>query len=446
VQGWRVATTLAAGLVIAVACGEPREARHLVVVTLDTLRADRLGTYGYDRPTSPNLDRLARRGVRFDDAITASVSTPPSHATLFTGLLPPRHGLRRLWGEALSPDALTLAEILAGQGFTTAAFVSALPVARNSGLAQGFDTYRQSGPHWPYRVAPQTNGAVERWLETKPAGRLFLWVHYFDPHKPYRADAASRKALGVGGDPPFAVPPRSPTDAGGDTPEYDPEIAELGRAVYDAEVRLTDRALGELLERLDAAGILENAVIAVVADHGELLGEHGYFFGHWDVFDETARVPFLLVDPSGRFAGHAVESTVRTADLLPTVLAWLGLAAPEPIDGRDLTPLLDGREEGARQAYTEQFEHFPVRSLRAGPWLLVEKGDLEDDAETRVYRRDPGTGRVQEVDAAPPERIGALRRALHAAGDADGGIPRVRRRVNEETAEQLRALGYAEEP
>ena len=162
-------------------CGEesPRPTpQHLILVTIDTLRRDFLGAYGFDSAISPNLDQLAERGLRFDDALSQAVWTTPSHASILTGLNPQRHGLRRLHGEALASENVTLAESLRDAGFVTAAFVSGVPLRRAAGLAQGFSIYEDSfQPAARERTAEATNAAIRKWLKRRPEGRLFIWVH-----------------------------------------------------------------------------------------------------------------------------------------------------------------------------------------------------------------------------------------------------------------------------
>ncbi len=185
------------------ACSEPAGPRpNLVLITLDTLRADRLGAYGYERETSPVLDSIARRGVRFDDAIAQATTTPPSHASILTGLNPARHGLRKLYGQRLPDANETLAEILRAEGYSTAAFVSAVPLRHLVGLDQGFDVYNDE---WGSdtaemshdRSAGLTNAQVRSWLESAPSAPVFLWVHYFDPHHPYFPPEEYRKRFGA---------------------------------------------------------------------------------------------------------------------------------------------------------------------------------------------------------------------------------------------------------
>jgi arylsulfatase A-like enzyme len=449
--GRRIAALLWASSGFALLPGCERPPQHLVVVSLDTLQADRLSAYGHDRPTSPALAELANRGVLFEDAIAQAVSTPPSHASIFTGKNPPRHGLRKLYGQELAPEQLTLAEILKRHGFTTAAFVGAVPLLADRGLDQGFDHYDDRlREGLMERRADETNRRVKRWLASRPAGRLFLWVHYFDPHHPYNAPPPYQvKFAGAQHGPQGPVYPhnRDPdTRREEPGPVPDPADVETMKQLYDAEVRYTDDALAALLGLLAAAGILQDCVIAVVADHGESLGEHGYFFGHWGVLRETARVPMLLVHPDGRHRGRRVEQLVRTVDLMPTLLTWLGIQPPGDLDGVDLGPIATGAPSNL-EAYTEKWDYTPLQSLRTQDWLLVHQPARDEAAAdaTRLYRRDPESSQAEDVGDRHPEIRARLAARLAELRDvADPAAP-VQVPVTQEARDQLRALGYLTE-
>jgi arylsulfatase A-like enzyme len=234
-------------------------------------------------------------------------------------------------------------------------------------------------------------------------------------------------------------PPASPPDAAG--------VAVM-QDLYDAEVRYTDDALAELFAMLDAYGILGDAVVAVVADHGESLGEHGYYFGHWDVLWENARVPMVIAHPDGRYGGRRVADLVRTVDLMPTLLAWLGIKAPGDLDGVDLNALLEGEGAAGLAAYTEQREYFPARAVRTKDWLLVRHETNRGDASgavVRLYRRIDGRAVPEDVAARHPDvrdRLGDRLEALHDVDDPGESVPIP---VPEAVREQLRALGYLPE-
>jgi arylsulfatase A-like enzyme len=440
------AASLLALAALAFGAGCERAPRHLVLVTLDTTRADHLSAYGHDRLTSPALAALAERGVRFDDAIAQSIATPPSHASILTGKNPPRHGLRALWGEALAPEQTTLAEVLSANGFATAAFVGAIPLARNRALDQGFALYDEDFPKgMTERRAKKTNERVRKWLAARPPGRLFLWVHYFDPHYPYLPPRSYQKKFSgrlfarEGLPYPTNANPETTREPGSSPP--DAAAVATMKDLYDAEVRYTDDALAELFALLDAAGVLKDAVIAVVADHGESLGEHGYYFGHWDVFWENARVPMVLARPDGRYAGRRIEEMVRTVDLMPTLLAWLGIDAPDGLDGVDLSPLVEGEGTPEATAYTEEHHYTETEAVRTKDWLLLHRDDAPGSA-IHLYRRIDGRAVPEDVSASYPEvrdRLAARLEQLRNVSDPGESVPIP---VPDSVREQLRALGY----
>jgi arylsulfatase A-like enzyme len=424
-------------------CGEHRERpvpEHLILVTIDTLRRDYLGTYGFESEITPNLDRLAERGVRFEDALSQAVWTTPSHASILTGLNPQRHGVRRLQGEALSSDNMTLAEVLRDAGFVTGAFVSGVPLRRATGLAQGFSIYEDSfQPAARERRAEDTNDAIRKWLNRRPEGRVFLWVHYFDPHTFYNAPLKYREAFGVGAitsgqiTPGFNANPET-----GSPREIEPEVVERMHKLYAAEVRYVDAAVGALLNMLDEHGLLEESAIAVVSDHGECLGERGYFFGHWEVFDETARVPMILVHPGEEWEGVTVTVPVGAIDLMPTLLAWLRVAPPAEMDGIDLTPLIEGEAAPARVLYTE---FGPLaRAVRDAKWALIERPRADspilearfDDAATEADLSEAHAARDRLSSA-----LAALESTTSVRKPSTVEVP-------ERVREQLEILGYTE--
>ena len=403
------------------ACGGSGEApRALVLVTLDTTRADRLGSYGYPNAGTPNLDALAARGVRFERALSPVPITLPAHTSLFTASYPPYHGVRDNGTFVVDPALDTLAERLQAEGLRTGAFVSALPLEARFGLDQGFDFYDQSraadGGHMNERRAEDTIDRALVWLgDVGDDEEFFLWVHLFDPHYPYA--------------------PPGPVMAGHDA--------------YQGEVSYADAQLGRLFDALEGAGRLEATALVVTADHGESLGDHGELSHGHLLFDATQRVPLLMAGP-GVVPGRVVERTVDLVDVAPTVCDWLGVDAPElrAQGGRSLHGLLTGGPEEALPMQPQYLETILPR-LHSG-WSELY-GVAEGSA---TYVDAPGAGRAElrvvgqpgDQLAAEPARskelattLDALRTdlppavpfAAHAASDAD-----------EELLEGLAALGY----
>ena len=385
----------------------------IVLITIDTLRADRLGSYGSSRGLTPSLDAFAREATRFTAAVSQVPLTLPSHATILTGLHPAHHGIRTNDGFRLSPVAPTLAESLKSAGYTTGAFIGGYPLRRSSGLSRGFDRYDDeflASPDAVERSADAVMQSAEAWVDANAAQPFFAWVHLFDPHSPYTPP------------PPFAADHR-------DSP-------------YDGEVAYADAAVGRFLDYLRRRNLYTASTIVVVADHGESLGEHGERTHGTFLYDSTIRVPMLIKTPSAH-AKRRIDVPVETADLAPTIAAVAG-ATLGRVDGRSLLPLIDGAAGDAdRPAYTESYYQnvllgwSPLRAVRTARWKLVEapRSELYD------LEHDPGEleNRLEERSALASGLQRALR-AIDANGAASGEAPTAAAR---ESAERLRSLGYA---
>ncbi|MBW2498143.1 MAG: sulfatase, partial [Deltaproteobacteria bacterium] len=276
------------------------------------MRADRLGAYGYERDISPNIDALAADSLLIERFYSPLPLTAPAHAALFTGRDPWQTGVRYN-GIPLSDDEETLAEILRAHGIHTAAFVSGWTLKRVvAELAQGFEVYDDSFDAIERRAGETTDRALS-WLRDNGDTRFFLWVHYFDPHYIYDPPAPHR---------------------GRWLREGPPEVKEP--SLYDGEIAYVDAQLGRLLATLDRLGLSESTFVALTADHGESLGEHGYAFDHGDLlFEHQVRIPFLLRGP-GVPPGRRAHPTGRSIDVLPTLLALLGIDPPSELEGRSL--------------------------------------------------------------------------------------------------------------
>ncbi|MCU0224977.1 MAG: sulfatase [Acidobacteria bacterium] len=407
----------------------------MLLVTFDTTRADRIGCYGAKDASTPALDALAKRGVRFAEALSPAPLTLPSHATILTGRAPREHGARDNEGYRLADAQVSLAETLQGAGFATAAFVGAAVLDRVTGIGQGFahfdDQVRVGSERWfawQERAAQQVVDATEARLATlKPP--FFLWVHFYDPHLPY-------------------VPP-------------EPYATRFAKRPYDGEIAYADAQLGRLLERLAARGLDRSLVVAVAGDHGESLGEHGEAAHDVFVYQATQRVPLILAGP-GIAAGRVVEERVGLIDLAPTLAELLGLPFPEA-RGRSLVPWVrpTAPPPRPREAAIYEIESvFPARAYGWAPLFGAVQGTLKfvDAPRPELYdlARDPRET-TNLLDAAP--RDDAARRALEAGrplaarvrelfaadiealsagGDAAGAAA-----VDPEHRARLEALGYA---
>jgi arylsulfatase A-like enzyme/Flp pilus assembly protein TadD len=387
----------------------PSAARSVVLVTIDTLRADHVGAYGYAPARTPAIDGLARQGVRFDHAYAAAPITLPSHASILTGRYPPGHGSRHNL-IAIDPGVPTLATILHDQGFATAAFVAAFPLDHRFGLARGFDVYSDRMPRdatgRPLNRRPGRSVIDEAlaWLAGHRGTRFFLWVHLFEPHAPY---GDPRKTRG-----------RSTVER------------------YDDEIATADEEVGRLLQAV-RAGAPDSAIV-LAADHGEGLGEHGEPTHSLFVYDTTLRVPLVVAGPSVPPAG-IVSDPVCLIDVAPTVLKMLGVPRADT-DGIDLSPAFTGGRLSVREIYAESFAPFfdfgwsPLRSLRSSGWKYIAAPRPE------LYRVDEDPAEARDRAASEPLSAAALRDHVERYSPAD--LPRESRTLDKGAASRLRALGY----
>ena len=397
---------------------------NVILVTIDTLRADRLSSYGSEQVSTPHVDRFAREGVRFSNAATTVPFTLPAHSSIMTGTYPPFHGVRENVGYSLDETLPTLAEELSAAGWATGGFVSAFVLDSRWGIGRGFDHYRddfQLDPTKPSvnvgQVQHDGRDTIEEafaWLDEPRDQPFFLWVHLFEPHDPY-------------------TPP-------------EPYRSQYPDRPYDAEVAYTDSLIGLLREGLKSRGALDESVFILTSDHGEGLGQHGEGFHGYFIYDSTVRVPLILRLPFGDFEGQVVGEAISHVDILPTVLSIVGREVPAEVQGIDLLPAILGREpESQREVYTESYYslyHYnwaPLRSIRTRSEKFIET----TNQELYLLREDAGeaTNVVREnrdLARSLRDRLLAYSSGLKSSGDRPGGRPD----LDTETLAQLRALGY----
>ena len=443
-------------LALVAACSRPSPQADIVLVTVDTLRADRLGLYGYGRGLTPQLDRWFADGLVHERAYAAAASTSPSVATLLTGLYPSEHHVRLLY-QSVPADVRIVTEELP-DAYQTAAVVSNVVLTRQAfGVADRFDHYddvldeKESGRDVYERKAERTTDAAAAWLRhADPARPLFLWVHYIDPHGPYLAPEPWRGSLRHRGSLPVQAERilaymRLPGVA--DALDY------VDR--YDEEVAYVDANVGRLLEALEKERGLERTLVAFTADHGETLTERRLWFRHgWHVYDEVVRVPLLLRGPGVEPGRSAVP--VSGVDVAPTLLRHAGVALPagwsdvdlrrvaSPSAGRPVfteATLADGRwlaaVEGTRKAMLQVFA-----GRRLGASVAVDLAADPGEEPLRPARPDDALVAALAARAAEDAPLVAAPAGAREAPRATG--PQVDPRVKGEAAEQLRALGYVE--
>ncbi len=403
--------------------------KHLLVITIDTLRADHLGSYGYHFARTPRLDQLAGEGVRVEHAVSVAPITLPSHTSIFTGLYPPAHGVRDNGAYRVPDELTTLAEVLQGKGYSTQAIVSALVLHRRYNLDQGFDGYdddlwNEDEPHMfmiRERPARRTVDAAINWLRTwsdrgeRERKPFFLWVHMFDPHQPHTAGNADR-ALAV-------------------TP-------------YDAEIASADRQVGRLLDALAEQGVLDDTLVVFTSDHGESLGEHGEKTHAVFIYESTIRVPMIFRHPGTLPAGTVYQGDARGVDLFPTVLSMLGHSIPTN-QGSDLSRTLKGEAPPpGKSQYSESllaqlgFGMAPLLGVRNGPWTYIRapRPELYNRAVDPNERNNLLAAEADETRSKASELDSELDQILLESEKF--GITVTANPLDEETTEMLQALGY----
>ena len=398
--------------------GEKTPLGDVFLITIDTLRSDHVGCYGYQWIQTPTIDQLAKQGIRFAQAFTPSPITNTSHASILTGLLPSSHGVSD-FGVPLTADHSTLAELLEKRGYQTAAFIGSI-ILDSKTLAPGLDRGFEFYDNFPEKTETKSRwGRLERrgmdvvqraetWLDGHRTGPHFVWVHLYDPHDPYE-------------------PP----------PPYSERYKDH---LYDGEIAFADSALGRFLNYLKEQHWYEGALIIVVGDHGEGLGEHGEDTHGIFLYDSTTHVPLIVKLPNEQEADKVVEEQARTTDILPTILELLGIPAPESLDGTSLKSALLGTEAPSRTVlgetdYPLRFGWAPLRSVRKDAFKFIEapRPELYD------LRSDPGE--IRNAYVPWDSTVQKLRKELAKVSAKAAGKPSAAA-VAPSTTDELRALGY----
>jgi choline-sulfatase len=428
----RVAWVAVAGLLLVAAAAafvllrhpsSPTPSRRLnvLLVTLDTTRADRLGCYGYRAARTPVLDQLAAEGTRFDQAFSPVPITGPAHTSILTGLYPFEHGVRNNGDFYLADRFATLATALHAAGYRTAAFVSAFVLDRRYGLARGFDVYddRQDNADAGTQVialeaerrGDRTAAALCAWLDAYGRDRaapFFAWLHLYDPHTPYAAPA------------PF-----------GD---------EFAASPYDGEIAFVDAILASVMDKLRQMGLRDETLVVVVGDHGESLGEHDEETHGMFVYEGAVRVPFIAWRPGSVPAG-VVRTPVRLTDVAPTILDLVGRPGLSSASGRSLVTAMTGAKDAPPVVYAEtllpelNMNWAPLRSVRDERWKLIEAPTPElYDLQTDPRERDNRYSRQAQTARALADLLARV------AGR--GGGEMARRPLDKATIDRLASLGY----
>lgn len=473
VEMWRAAAAIVAGVVLAATTAVAGQAPNVVLLSVDTLRADRIGVYGSNLAT-PHMDRIGREGAIATTAFAPTGRTTQSVGTIITGLHPFQHGADTLTAP-LAADVTTLAERFRAAGYQTAAFMSNVNLAPGRGFEQGFDVFRNPGRRWSGNSAPELTGEVDAWLDgERTSAPLFLWVHYLDPHWAYDPEPQWAQRTDPEWTGPFDLWDRlerkelSKGDLNYDAPRLlPPRTLDHLKRLYDAEVISTDAAIEVLLRSFDRHGLLAGDTILVfTADHGESLGEHGLWFAHGDyLYDETLRVPLMFRAPGRIPAGTTIAGLTNLADVVPSVLDLAGQPAPAPVgNGLDFAPML--RAGGAQRLKARTAVHYTDPALlpgtsprnriagRGGEWLAIRKGawkfiripNAQGAGSFELYhlRSDPDERR--NLSASAPRTLARfqalLDRELAKLGRASEPVPTAAPTADPGRDDRLRQLGY----
>lgn len=407
--GWIIGFLTLLGLC---SCGQPKAEVHpnapIILISVDTLRADHLPAYGYNRVATPALDALAADSVVFERAFAQAPLTLPSHASLMTGLLPPRNGVRENVGFRLHDKHQTLAEILGDNGYHTGAFISSMVLRQSTGVAQGFQTYDDSfglgltanERTYPERPGGETLELAGNWLKDKTDKPYFLWIHLYEPHTPY-------------------APP---------APFNDPNLHP-----YDGEIAHTDHMLGQFFNLLKEKGLYEDAVVVLLSDHGEGLGDHGEVEHGLFTWRETIHVPLFIKTPGQSQAGRRVPQSVALTDLFPTLLEILQISSPKT-DGQ---ALLSGARLTDRPLYSEAMTGELFYGWHASRSVVRNNLHYMEGHETMLYDLDQDFEETNNLygTTPTPEPVTQLMDAMTGGEQSVGAI-------SDEDKALLESLGY----
>lgn len=444
------------------ATARPEEAGNrlnVLLITIDTLRADHMGAYGYRRPTTPRMDALARRGVVFDQAYTYWPKTRGSFVGIMTGRFASQTGYGKSHPLLLEFNP-TLASVLKGAGYETVATVDNPNVASSLGYSRGFDRYRETWEEKALatemdRARAITEDGVRTLGQAKPGQAFFLWLHYVNPHAPYEPpgpwDEAFLDADASRG------PKLRPVDGfhGGAPKQWSVPGKGLGWYVaqYDGEIAAADAEVGKVLAALDASVVRDRTLVVVTSDHGESLGEHDYYFDHGeDLFDPSMRIPLLVAGP-GVKAGVRSDVLATTLDLVPTVLDAAKVSYPPDLAGESLLPAARGERHPGRPRLQGQND----RNL-LGAWdrrFKIVATPSDEGARYALYDREGDPGETRDVSRAHAERTREERRELELFRERiDAQLVKTRRllegqsgeeRLSPEACEKLKAMGYVQQ-
>jgi choline-sulfatase len=447
-RGVLLGVALALGLAPAPVAARKPKPSSVVLIIVDTLRADRMSAWGCEREVMPRLDEWMERAVVFEQARAPSPWTLPSFASIYTGLYPPRHGagvrdplVRPLAFVPLRPDVPVLAELLRQKGLATGAFVANRFLRPKFGVDRGFTDYSLS---WevgqPAHRADVLVDSALAWLDHREDGKFFLLLHVFDPHEPYDPPPETRGRFSSGYHGPWTVPIHAAADFRAGKAKADSADRAFIADVYDEDTAFADLQLGRFLDELQARGILDRSLVVFTADHGEEFWDHGGFEHGHTMYDELLHVPLAVWAPGVK--PRHVATPVTLADVMPTILDAVGARVPSDLDGVSLWPAIARkRTPPARPLIAGSILHgVEMRAVIDWPWKLVEtpgrnRFELYDLADDPGETADRASGQPDVVERLAAE----LARRFAASGSNAADVE-----LDPETLETLRALGYVD--
>jgi arylsulfatase A-like enzyme len=362
---------------------------NVILISIDTLRADHLGCYGYPRETTPNLDEFSEQGVRFDRTIAHAPSTTASHASIFTSLIPPHHGAQRSKRQPISDKVRTMAEILREAGYRTVSYNGGGQVSAEYGFDRGFEVYEIERGGFS-----KTVGKAVRWMQHHPDEKFFMFLHTYEVHAPYQPNPAFMEIFDAdySGELDDQIPMRLLLEINDGTATIDEPGTQHIVNAYDAEIRSMDKAFGQLVRYLNTRELLEHTIVIFTSDHGEEFDEHAQIGRHsFALYDEILRVPLIIRLPGKKLASTVVVQPVRSIDILPTLIELLGLESSDQFEGSTLTALMRGRESADRVAVSQvdsRNDPSPISIRTGSEKLILGTRSFVEGAPYRWYERE----------------------------------------------------------
>lgn len=399
------------------------EVRNVVLISIDTCRADHLGCYGYSRKTTPNIDAIAAEGILFNRAIAPVPITLPSHCSMLTGTIPPYHKVRDNNTYRLSSSNVTLAEILRDNGFVTGAVIGAFVLDSQFDIDQGFDTYedklgkkeRKTIFSINERKAEEVTHLANIWLQEHCNDKFFLFLHYFDPHSPYRRHSGFRFGL-----------------------------LRSNLNYYDSEIAYTDSHIGRVIKKLRDLNLYDTALLIITGDHGEGLGQHGEQTHGYLIYHSTVHVPLIFKVPAGP-KGKRIQDIVGLIDIVPTICGSLGIPVPEQVQGRDLSPYFWNKGYSAEERYL-YCESLMATKLNLGPsfGLASDHWKYIHSSKPELYSLEKDTREARNLLGRQAQQASLMRGQLKTILEEHKikGVAEHKMAMDEETIRRLRSLGY----